>query len=142
MVLSRISYKPSSCSASHRTDELSFSSQPGDFPVTLCHPIQVTKQKGSVVIISCGSKLVLIRSRSKMAFFRSVVLLQALLLAVENAAAKPIPLITRQTIEEEYDFVICGGSYRTISLTRLSCALTFLTLTFAILKQAEQLALS
>lgn len=77
-----------------------------------------------------------------MAFFRSVVLLQALLLAVENAAAKPIPLITRQTIEEEYDFVICGGSYRNIPLTRLRCALASSTLTLAILRQEEQLALS
>ncbi|KAL2285965.1 hypothetical protein FJTKL_07223 [Diaporthe vaccinii] len=44
-----------------------------------------------------------------MAFLRSVVLVQALLLTIEHAVAKPIPLITRQTIEEEYDFVICGG---------------------------------
>lgn len=95
-----------------------------------------------MVVISCGSTLALIRSRSKMAFFRSVVLLQALLLAVENAAAKPIPLITRQTIEEEYDFVICGGSYRAISSTRLPCALDSLILTFVVLKQVEQLALS
>ncbi|KAG6354794.1 hypothetical protein INS49_003875 [Diaporthe citri] len=44
-----------------------------------------------------------------MAFLRSVVLVQALLLTIERTVAKPIPLITRQTIEDQYDFVICGG---------------------------------
>lgn len=47
-----------------------------------------------------------------MAFLRSVVLVQALFLAIKHAVAKPIPLITRHTIEDEYDFVICGGPCR------------------------------
>lgn len=74
-----------------------------------------------------------------MAFLRSVVLVQALLLAVEHAVAKPIPLIKRQTIEDEYDFVICGGRCRTRSLIGLLCALA---LTINLVQQVEQLDLS
>lgn len=82
--------------------------------------------------IFCGSKLILIRSQSKMAFLRRVVLAQALLLTIEHAVAKPIPLITRQTIEEEYDFVICGGSCRTRSLNWLPCPPASSVLTFGL----------
>lgn len=74
-----------------------------------------------------------------MAFLRSVVLVQALLLAIEHAVAKPLPLIKRQTIEDEYDFVICGGWCRTRSLIELLCALA---LTINLVQQVEQLDLS
>lgn len=74
------------------------------------------KQKGSLVEITYGSELVLIRLQPKMAFLRSVALVQALLLTIEHAVGKPISLIKRQTIEDNYDFVICGGSCRTRSL--------------------------
>lgn len=57
-----------------------------------------------------------------MALIKSLALLQALLLSFEHVVAKPIPLITRQTIEDEYDFVICGGW----------CHTTILSLSFTI----------
>lgn len=60
-----------------------------------------------------------------MALLRSTIIVQALALAIEHAVAKPIPLITRQTIEDEYDFVICGGSYRTRSLNGLLFPLAY-----------------
>lgn len=55
-----------------------------------------------------------------MALLKSLALFQALLLSFEHVRAKPIPLITRQTIEDEYDFVICGGWCHTINL-KSSC---------------------
>ncbi|KAI3392163.1 hypothetical protein diail_6111 [Diaporthe ilicicola] len=44
-----------------------------------------------------------------MAFLKNLLFLQAVIFSVENAAAKPIRLITRQTVQDEYDFIICGG---------------------------------
>lgn len=77
-----------------------------------------------------------------MALLRSIIIVQALALAIEHAVAKPIPLITRQAIEDEYDFVICGGSYRTRSLNDLLISLASSILTFDLLSQAGPLGLS
>ncbi|KAJ0117444.1 choline dehydrogenase [Diaporthe amygdali] len=44
-----------------------------------------------------------------MASLKILLLLQAVLLSVNHATAKPISLIKRQSVEDEYDFVICGG---------------------------------
>lgn len=97
------------------------------------------KLKGSLADIPYGSELVLIRLQPKMAFLRSAVLVQALLLTIEFALAKPIPLIARQTIEDQYDFVICGGSCCTTSFDGLLCAIASLVLTFNLSQQVEQL---
>lgn len=98
-------------------------------------------KKGSLVDITYRSELVLIRSQPMMAFLRSLALVQAFLLTIEHAVTKPIPLITRQTIEDEYDFVICGGSCRATSRSRSLCAFASSVLTFHLVQQAEPLGL-